>query len=760
MKKLFLFLAAAFTLCATAFADITVKAKVPSDWGTTISIYIWDANNGESTGIKAMTADGDWYTYTSPASQMNIIFINGTGWTTNTNQTVDLQNVNSDRCYQVNEGSDKRTATLIDCESGEVAPPPVVDGYWIKHPWGGGQWTYQLMTQEGTNYVYTGIWGGSGANIANNEAGADAAWFAQNDISGASGVHAGDEVKFTYDPTTSSLSLEILTPGVPPVLDGWYVKHPWNGGEWTWEQMTQEGDLYKYTGLFGGNGANVSQDINESDPTWRTQDEIGASGIAVGTEVTFVYDPATGSLYIEGAEPGPGPIGGEGYWIKHPWGTGQDPDWVYKQMNENADGTYSYTGEWGGTGANIATSEGGAGEVYYDLNLLGNPSISLGSEVTFIYDPATNFLYIDGVTPGPGPDPIDPPSGDGWYIKHPWGTGANEDWTWQAMEADGDVYKYTGAWGGVGADIADNAAGNNAHFFDAASLGGSSIVLGANVTFVYDPATGTLSLDGAEVPVGPGPGPVVTDAQWFLFGYINGVDYSAYDYPFVDGVATLPTLTADSYVFIHRWDDGKEFFTDGWTEGAATVTMIDGDLILPGNHNKLLVPVGTQYVYMCDNGDGSYTVSREPLDCSGSVTPGPGPDDPPTPIGTVYYIKHPWGTGRSEDWAWVQMEANADGTYTCTGAWGGVGANINTVTDDSGADWIEAANIAGAAELVLGDQITFVYNPSTGSLAIASSTGVEQVMLDIHAPLYNILGQPVDASYKGIVIQNGRKYIK
>lgn len=659
MKKLFLFLAAAFTLCATAFADITVKAKAPSDWTNALGIYSWGALG--SSSIVPMTQDGEWYTHTFTGSgSVNIIFVNGTSWNGDANQTVNIENVSADVCYQVNEGSGKRTASLLDCESGEVAPPPVVDGYWIKHPWGGGQWTYQPMTQEGTNYVYTGIWGGSGANIADNEDGNNADWFTQAQISGAADAHSGDEVKFTYDPTTSSLSLEILTSGEPPVLDGWYVKHPWNGGDWTWEQMTQEGDLYKYTGLFGGNGANVSQNVNESDPTWRTQDEIGASGIAVGTEVTFVYNPATGSLYIEGAEPGP----------------------------------------------------------------------------------------------------IDPPAGDGWYIKHPWGTGANEDWTWQAMEADGDVYKYTGAWGGVGADIADNAAGNNAQFFDAASLGGSSIALGANVTFVYDPATGSLSLDGAEVPVGPGPGPVVTDAQWYLFGYINGVDYSDYDYPFVDGVATLPTLTADSYVFIHRWEDGKEFFTDGWTDGAATVTMIDHDLILPGNHNKLLVPVGTQYVYMCDNGDGSYTVSREPLDCSGSVTPGPGPDDPPTPIGTVYYIKHPWGTGQNEDWAWVQMDANADGTYTCTGAWGGVGANINTVTDDAGADWIEAANIAGAAELVLGDQITFVYNPSTGSLAIASSTGVEQVMLDIHAPLYNILGQPVDASYKGIVIQNGRKYIK
>ena len=31
--------------------------------------------------------------------------------------------------------------------------------------------------------------------------------------------------------------------------------------------------------------------------------------------------------------------------------------------------------------------------------------------------------------------------------------------------------------------------------------------------------------------------------------------------------------------------------------------------------------------------------------------------------------------------------------------------------------------------------------------------------IDWNEPVYNILGQPVDAGYKGIVIQNGRKYM-
>lgn len=35
-----------------------------------------------------------------------------------------------------------------------------------------------------------------------------------------------------------------------------------------------------------------------------------------------------------------------------------------------------------------------------------------------------------------------------------------------------------------------------------------------------------------------------------------------------------------------------------------------------------------------------------------------------------------------------------------------------------------------------------------------------EVPLDINAPMYNILGQPVDANYNGIIIQNNHKYLK
>ncbi|MBR1785660.1 MAG: hypothetical protein IJ756_00640 [Paludibacteraceae bacterium] len=47
-------------------------------------------------------------------------------------------------------------------------------------------------------------------------------------------------------------------------------------------------------------------------------------------------------------------------------------------------------------------------------------------------------------------------------------------------------------------------------------------------------------------------------------------------------------------------------------------------------------------------------------------------------------------------------------------------------------------------------------------LSIEAATGIEDIemrSLDLNAPMFNVLGQQVDASFRGVVIQNGKKYI-
>lgn len=91
--------------------------------------------------------------------------------------------------------------------------------YYIKHPWGSGadtDWSWELMTKEGENYIYEGLWGGKGANINTKANDNGAYWFSKEQISGASDLFVGDGVKFTYYPLTETLSaIKTKTSSVP-----------------------------------------------------------------------------------------------------------------------------------------------------------------------------------------------------------------------------------------------------------------------------------------------------------------------------------------------------------------------------------------------------------------------------------------------------------------------------------------------------------------------------------------------------------------
>lgn len=550
MKK-FLSLFAAVLMGVASLSATTVKAKMPSDWGSTISVYTW--SGGESNQIVPATADGEWYSYTTSSTSFNIIFINGTNWNGDANQTVDIA-VSGDMCLQLGEGTGKRSATHIDCTTGEE--------------------------QEVGGVVYTLV-------------------------------------------------------GELPLLT-----ESWNPAASQYDMTLQADGSYQI---------------------------VITTTLSAGTYQFKVTDG-------------------------HAWGGFEIPASGNQELTVDEAGQY---------------------------------------QITFTLSADLTTLTANPVKVGDSDEPIVEPIEGDYFIKHPF-DGSN--WVWQAMTEAGDgTYTYTSTWGGVGANIHTSADDNGAQWFPQDQIAGAgSLVMGASVTFVYNPTAGTLSIDGAEnpeTPVVPGGSKV-----WYVFGYINGKDYNEFEMPFVDGVATLVDITADSYIFVHEYNSGEEWFTNGWTDGAATVTMINGKLISEG-HNKLLVPVGTQYVYLCENADGSLTVSREQLDCTGET-----PVNPPV-VGENYYIKHPWGTGADADWAWQEMYAAGDGTYTYTGLWGGVGANINTTDADAGATWFPMDQISGADALTMGEEVTFVYNVAAGTLSIANGSGIEQVLMQSEMKKIMIDGQ-------------------
>ena len=93
---------------------ITIKAQMPSNWGNTITAWVWA--NGSNGNWASLTQEGSWYSYTSTISPLNIVFVNGSNWSTDQNQTVDIT-ITESACIQINSnGSGKRTYTMIDCE--------------------------------------------------------------------------------------------------------------------------------------------------------------------------------------------------------------------------------------------------------------------------------------------------------------------------------------------------------------------------------------------------------------------------------------------------------------------------------------------------------------------------------------------------------------------------------------------------------------------------------------------------------------------
>ena len=99
------------------------------------------------------------------------------------------------------------------------------------------------------------------------------------------------------------------------------------------------------------------------------------------------------------------------------------------------------------------------------------------------------------------------------------------------------------------------------------------------------------------------------------------------------------------------------------------------------------------------------------------------PEDPQEKVD--FYIKHPWGSGSDESWSWKPMTKNGN-SYTYTGLWGGVGANINIKADDSGAEWYSANSISGASSLSIGEEVTFTFvssNGAKGTLSVTSKGG-------------------------------------
>ena len=116
--------------------DITVKAKMPTTWNDVITAWVWPT--GGDGRVVEPTQEGDWYVVTENCTELNIIFRNGSEWSTADNQTMDMTFTESTCVQLAQEGGDMATYTVVDCESGEVIEPAQIT-YVLMGV--GGDWT-------------------------------------------------------------------------------------------------------------------------------------------------------------------------------------------------------------------------------------------------------------------------------------------------------------------------------------------------------------------------------------------------------------------------------------------------------------------------------------------------------------------------------------------------------------------------------------------------------------------------------------------
>ena len=106
-------------------------------------------------------------------------------------------------------------------------------------------------------------------------------------------------------------------------------------------------------------------------------------------ELADVYSPEACEKLNGGEEPQV-----QTYYIKHPWGTGQDADWNWR-MFEYDEGVYYIYDEWGGVGANINTTPSDDGAIWIpEKDIYGSSNVSVGQNVVFEYNPKSQSLMV------------------------------------------------------------------------------------------------------------------------------------------------------------------------------------------------------------------------------------------------------------------------------------------------------------------------------------------------------------------------------
>ena len=185
--------------------------------------------------------------------------------------------------------------------------------FYMKNNWNAGaDWTWKEMTKDGDNFKLENVvFGGSGVNYNTSETDEGAAWVEVADILGDK-IAAKDTVTFVLNPTAKTVTATIVGKYIPTGDVQYFMKNNWNAGaDWTWKEMTKDGDNYKLENVvYGGTGVNYNTEATDANATWVAEEDILGDKIAAKDTVTLTLNPVAGTVtakligkYQEGTEP-------------------------------------------------------------------------------------------------------------------------------------------------------------------------------------------------------------------------------------------------------------------------------------------------------------------------------------------------------------------------------------------------------------------------------------------------------------------------
>ncbi len=385
----------------------------------------------------------------------------------------------------------------------------------------------------------------------------------------------------------------------------------------------------------------------------------GSGNITLAADVAgayvFTWTFASNLLTVNYPASEGGEEGGEGgeegetaYYIKHNWKDGNTA-WSIQPMTAAADGTWTYSTIYGGTGCNIGSNSDGSDMAWYPPEVIGGiDSYNEGDNITFVYDPNTKVLYTDGYTP---PEPTElvyylAGSMTNWEVEMiAFVDGkvvvtlpeSEEPASFKIVSANNVSQSWYGHYGTMSREDCTDWV------FTTADATNCSIVLDATgeYTFAIDLTDGVkVSVtypvaEGGEEGGEGGETPIVGAPSYFIAGSMT--DWATNMVAFEDGRATL-TLAVETYEFkiVKVVGTGQTWLTD---ENAGTMTRencTDWSMVEKegaDTNTKLAADMAGDYVFAIDVTDGVKISVTYPGEAQGL-------DEVKTPVSAVKVIRN------------------------------------------------------------------------------------------------------------------------